>query len=170
MRKGKAAKKPTREELMARLPIPGPGRKPYFETPEQMQVLVDRYFEGLQKDKRPPTLPGLARALGFISRQSLYDYEAKDNAFAYVIKDARFRIEEALTNNLQCGFGSAAGHIFLLKNWSGYMDEQKITHSGNIGSDDLSGYTDDELKQLKAIHETARARRDKRGAVPPKAR
>lgn len=73
------------------------GRHPFYRTPEEMQEKIDRYFEECKGEvlviegspvfdkygqpiiinARPPTITGLAFALGFVSRQSLIDYAEK---------------------------------------------------------------------------------------------
>lgn len=96
------------------------GRKPKFESVEQMQALIDAYFETcegellrstdgnpvLTKDgspvyigRRPPTIPGLALALGFSSRQSLYNYKAKKE-FLDTIARAQTRVEQYTAEKL----------------------------------------------------------------------
>lgn len=95
-------------------------RKQKFESVEQMQELIDEYFDGCEgtilkepdgrpartKDgdiiyigKRPPTIPGLALALGFSSRQSLYNYKAKKE-FMDTISRAQTRVEQYTAERL----------------------------------------------------------------------
>lgn len=123
------------------------GRPPIFETPEQVQAEIDRYFtEGVTMKtviigKAPnnytievevPTITGLCYFLGFESRQSFYDYEAKPE-FAYTIKKARLFIEKHYEEMLQTGNTTAA--IFALKNfdWTDRQEiDQKTEHSGGI--------------------------------------
>jgi hypothetical protein len=115
-----------------------------FNTPEDAQVLIDEYFnslssvdaEGMQYMK-PATITGLAIALGFCSRQSMYDYEKKPE-FTYTIKTARLKVENSYEINL---FGkTATGAIFGLKNM-GWTDKQEVTSTNvNLNSD----LTDDE--------------------------
>jgi len=101
-----------------------------FETVEDLEEGISKYFSSLEyKDSdtqqvmhRPATMTGLALALGFCSRQSLYDYEGRD-VFSYTIKIARLRVENSYEENL---FGkSATGAIFGLKNM-GWSDKQEI--------------------------------------------
>ena len=47
------------------------GRKKRFETPSDMDRAVEEYFA----DQDTPTITGLVLALGFMSRQSLVDYD-----------------------------------------------------------------------------------------------
>lgn len=106
------------------------GVQPFWKDPAEFESKVDLYFES--DSEAPHTWTGLARFLGFESRQSLEDYKKKEG-FAYPIKKALLRIEEqyekALFNK------NAAGPIFALKNF-GWRDkqeiEQKTEHSGGI--------------------------------------
>ena len=47
------------------------GRPRKYSTPEEMQIVIDQYFDDHQK----PTICGLALALGFAQRKSLLNYE-----------------------------------------------------------------------------------------------
>lgn len=100
------------------------GRPPMFEKPDDMQALVDKYFE--EEDR--PTISGLALYLGFADRYSLYEYEKKPE-FTYTIKRIRARItaqyERAVFGN------NAAGPIFMLKNL-GYSDKQEIDLNAKV--------------------------------------
>ena len=57
------------------------GRPRKYSTPEEMQIVIDKYFE----DNPKPTICGLALALGFAQRKSLLnpvyrcDRRAHDN-------------------------------------------------------------------------------------------
>lgn len=126
-KKNKTTKrKPTREELMARLPIPGPGRHPFFDDPDDLQAGIDKFFSDCERHKRLPGVCALAYALGFLDRHQIREYEKKD-AFSAVIKRALLRIEAAKENWLHSGVGSTAGIIFDLKNHHGWVDRQELT-------------------------------------------
>lgn len=109
--KGPPRKKPIKKKIPKDIPA---HRPPQFKTPEEMQYLVDEYFksrEGMPlKDKddnyildkwgnmviigcKAPTIAGLALALGFNSRQSLLNYQAKP-LFMDVILRAKARLQE----------------------------------------------------------------------------
>jgi len=87
------------------------GRPAMFKTPEELQSKIDEYFNG-GANKRTIivglgtmelpcyTICGLAYFLGFESRQSLFDYEKKEE-FTYIIKKARLRIEMSYEERLQ---------------------------------------------------------------------
>lgn len=139
------------------------GRPPKYETPEEMERIVDLYFlacksrnvekpeivlaglsdEDLQVvewiDDVRPTVTGLAYTLG-LSRQSLCNYEAKDE-FLDTIKRAKQRIERALEQNL---YGQAVtGTIFNLKNNFGWKDKTEQDIKADLTVSDL---TDDQLE------------------------
>jgi hypothetical protein len=94
------------------------GRPRLFKTPEEMQVAIDNYFESGE----PIGISRLAYALGFESRQSLYDYE-KSEQFSYTIKRAKLRVEMYYEDGLNGT--SPTGSIFALKNM-GWSDKQEI--------------------------------------------
>ena len=97
------------------------GRKPKYESVEQIEGLIKAYFKSCegellrdedgnivfnQKDgnpvwvgRRTPTIPGLALALGFSSKQSLYNYKAKKE-FVDSISRAQTRVEQYTAEKL----------------------------------------------------------------------
>lgn len=123
------------------------GRPSMFESAEEVEALVQEYFEKGVKMKTVilgppnarysievpvPTITGLCLYLGFESRQSFYEYEQKPE-FTYTIKKARLLIETEYEELLQAG--NTTGAIFALKNF-GWTDrqeiDQKTEHSGGI--------------------------------------
>lgn len=109
------------------------GRPPKYKTPEEMQKVIDEYFESvtLTDDtgrivSSMPTMTGLANALD-MCRQSLCNYSEKDE-FLDTIKKARMKVEEALERHLY-GTG-VTGVIFNLKNNFGWKDKQEVEQSG----------------------------------------
>ena len=113
------------------------GRPPKFDSPSELLDKITEYFDSLslsEEDKDliklgmdisipRPTMTGMALYLGFCSRQSLYDYDSKDE-FSYIIKRARLVIE----NNYEQGLESKSptGAIFALKNM-GWKDKTETT-------------------------------------------
>lgn len=117
------------------------GRPPMFNTPEEMQVLIDEYMstkgihpilnkEGLailDTKGNPvfkvdaPTVAGLSLFLGFCDRRSFYDYQEKP-LFTHTLKKAVTRIEEFAEEMLHNG--KPVGAIFWLKN-HGWIDKQE---------------------------------------------
>ena len=89
------------------------GCPPMYKTPEEMQKVIDKYFEDcngeyiivdgcavtdkagnpVKTKERPLTITGLALALGFSGRQALLNYEGKSE-FVDTIKRAKSRIEQ----------------------------------------------------------------------------
>lgn len=133
------------------------GRHPFFETPEELQAAIDKYFNGGLKIKDiivgkgankqvikvpVPTITGLCIFLGFESRQSFYAYEQKPE-FCYTIKKARLFIEREYEEQLQ--IGNTIGAIFALKNM-GWFDKQEIDHTTK-GESINREYTIEELKE-----------------------
>jgi hypothetical protein len=126
--------------------------KPKYETVEEMQELIDEYFEEcLHKpildgdgevllDKygkplfypaKPPTITGLALALGFHSRQSLLNYQGRED-FYETITVAKSRVEMFAEEQLYTP-GAANGAKFNLKNnFEGWTEKQQIDGNLNV--------------------------------------
>ena len=119
-----------------------------FETPEELEAEIDKYFEKCQdkvlKDEEgnvvtdksgnpiiiqnPPTVNGLALHLGFADRQSIYDYKERE-AFSCTIKRAIMRIANYAEQHLY--IGKATGAIFWLKN-HGWADKKELDGSFDV--------------------------------------
>lgn len=118
------------------------GRPPYYTTKEEMQKLVDQYFEEcggeilLDKDgnprltkydeviyikSTPPSIAGLSYALGFTSRQSLLNYADKPE-FMDIITRAKLRIEIYNNSRLYDKDGVQGAKFNLTVNY-GYVDK-----------------------------------------------
>ena len=102
-----------------------------FESPEQMQGLIDEYFEYIRSENEPPTITGLCLHMGFESRQSFYEYGEKKE-FTYTIKRARLMIESEYEKNAQFA-KTPAFHIFALKNL-GWSDKVEVDNRSSDGS------------------------------------
>jgi len=102
-----------------------------YNDADEMDLAIKGYFDKLKERDipAPPTMAGLAYALGFESRQSFYDYE-KEPEFSYTIRKARLTIENVYEKNLQGT--TPTGSIFALKNL-GWTDKQEIEHAGKGG-------------------------------------
>lgn len=118
------------------------GAKPKYSAPEEIEGLIDAYFtecEGtlltdhngdpiLDKwgnpvylSRRPPTVTGLALALGFKTRTALLRYQAKKE-FEDLITEAKSRVEKYVEEQLFSRDG-AKGAIFSLQhNFAGWQD------------------------------------------------
>lgn len=90
------------------------GRKPKYADPAEMQAAIDAYFRACEGElllnedgepvldkqglpvrvhEKPPTVSGLALALGLSSRKSLLNYQGRKK-FADTVRRARLRVEE----------------------------------------------------------------------------
>jgi len=101
------------------------GRPRKFNSPEEMQALMDAYFDKCEDEERgePPTVTGLCLALD-IDKATLLNYEKREE-FLYTVKKAKLRIEKYLELSL---FRTAqvAGIIFNLKENFGWKDKSEV--------------------------------------------
>lgn len=127
------------------------GRPPKYSDPEEMQAVIDRYFEECKEKlkvdsegnlifdrfgrpivyrDRVPTVSGLARALGLKSRQSLLDYQAK-RKFEGIIQDAKLRVETYCEEQLYTREGCNGARFTLWNNFGWKPDaENEKTAAG----------------------------------------
>lgn len=122
------------------------GRPPKYKSSAELQGKIDEYFKNcegeLLLDKsgdyvldkngipvrigaRPPTITGLALALGFNSRQSLLNYQAKKE-FMDTITRAKTRVEQYTEEQLFDRNGANGAKFSLANNFKGWKDEKKI--------------------------------------------
>jgi len=106
------------------------GRPLLYETPEQMQAIIDAYFEErfCFDPPKPPTISGLAYALE-MTTESLRNYESRDEFFA-TVKRAKQRVEMSLEERLDAA--APTGAIFNLKNNFGWKDQQDHAFTGPV--------------------------------------
>ena len=117
-----------------------------YKTKEEIQEKIDKYFkdcEGellLDKDEnpiidkygnavrtgvRPLTITGLALALGFNSRQSLLNYQDKDE-FMDTITRAKAKVEQYAEERLYDKDGANGAKFSLSNNFEGWKEKQQI--------------------------------------------
>lgn len=135
------------------------GRPPKFTSVKKMQARIDAYFEHckgemlkneetgepvLDKhgcpvfvDQHPPTVTGLALALGFATRASLIDYQGKPQ-FETVILKAKSRIEQYTEERLFDRDGSAGARFSLQNNFRGWKTEMGVYRGAGTDVEDLS--------------------------------
>jgi len=128
-----------------------------YKTPDEIQVKIDEYFSRAEEDVY--TMIGLALYLGFHTRQSLIDYEKKEE-FIVPIGRARMRVEEF--NAISLHKGNVAGAKFTLINNFGWKEKVETpTTNTNINYSKLKSVdqmTDQELEdELAEIKERAPA-------------
>lgn len=123
------------------------GRPRIYESVEELEQAIDDYFypmvttsvetkvgtitsQPVKSEERikKPTVTGLALALGFADKTTLYEYRDRTE-FSYPVKRALSMIEqyheEGLSEN------NVAGRIFALKNM-GWKDKIETEHSGAV--------------------------------------
>lgn len=100
------------------------GRPPIYDSVEELEKAIDKYFNDCIKDKRPYTMSGLAYALG-MDRRTLINY-GKNEKFFHSIKRAKEFVEQSLEEKLIGTSGATIGIIFNLKNNYDWKDKQEV--------------------------------------------
>jgi hypothetical protein len=114
------------------------GRPRKWKSPKLMQDRIDEYFGNIaQNEDLRPSMTGLALALGFLERDSLWNYAGYSEEFFGIIKTARLRIEHHYEQALQTT-SRVAGPIFALKQL-GWKDTKEVDANvtGNLTVSDL---------------------------------
>lgn len=101
-----------------------------IKSPGEFDALVDLYVEQCRIDEEPMSTVGLALALGFCDKASLYDY-GQIEEFSASVKRARSIVERSYVRSALKGGG--AGPIFLLKASYGYKETQAVEVTGKNG-------------------------------------
>lgn len=117
-----------------------------YKTVEELQYAIDQYFDGCKgkplidddgyavTDKngnpiivgeKPPTITGLALALGFASRQALLNYQGK-KPFNDTVTRAKTRCEEYAESRLFDKDGANGAKFSLSNNFDGWKDKKDI--------------------------------------------
>lgn len=129
------------------------GRPPMYKSKEEIQEKIDKYFSDCEgevlKDEqgtpilnkyggviimgsKPPTVTGLALALGFSTRQSLLNYQAQDE-FLDTITRAKSRVEQYAEERLFDRDGSNGAQFSLKNNFKGWnADKKEENQQGGI--------------------------------------
>lgn len=121
------------------------GRPPQYETPEEMEIVIEEYFKECDKKEKPYTITGLANSIG-LTRQGLLNYQAKED-FVDTVKRAKSKVEQYAEEHLFIG-RNVTGAIFNLKNnHPNWIDHQVIENKNSF--EDLSN---EELEEkIKAL-------------------
>lgn len=122
------------------------GRPPMYKTKEEIQEKIDAYFEKCEGTvlnnadgevvldkygdpvivgRKPLTITGLALALGFNSRQSLLNYQDKEE-FMDTITRAKARVEAYAEERLFDKDGANGAKFSLANNFDGWKEKQSI--------------------------------------------
>lgn len=101
------------------------GRPRKWGSVEELSALVDAYFERVEQADRPPTLAGLALALG-AHKATIMRYIAADDEdeICDVLKKARLRVEGFHEERL--AGPNCSGSIFWLKANAAYSDRMIV--------------------------------------------
>lgn len=111
------------------------GRPRIYDNIEDLSVACASYLEKCQQEEKRPTVTGLALALGFADKSTLYEYRDRPE-LSYPIKKALTVIEMELENRLTGN--SVAGVIFALKNM-GWKDNQGIEFNTPLQIEQIQG-------------------------------
>ena len=135
---------------MSKKPV---GRPPKFKTAEEIQTKIDAYFESCKGEPlmvdgepyldksgspvlinaHPPTVTGLALALGFHSRQSLLNYQAKAE-FMDTVTRAKMQVEQYCEERLFDRDGQRGAEFNLKYNfrWAQEEQDQEGDHTAGV--------------------------------------
>ena len=132
------------------------GRPPKYNSKEEIQEKIDKYFKEcdgkvLENSKnepifdkngmpiivpgRPPTITGLALALGFSNRQSLLNYQGKREFFDTITR-AKARVEQYAEERLFDKDGANGAKFSLANNFSGWKEKTQL-ETGPIKLEDV---------------------------------
>lgn len=112
-----------------------------YKTVEELEAAIDAYFKACEGrvlevdgapvlnkyglpvivDRHPPTVTGLALALGFTSRKALLDYQGR-KAFCNTITRAKTRVESYTEERLFDRDGVNGAKFSLVNNFSGWSN------------------------------------------------
>lgn len=101
------------------------GRPLKYKSPEELEKLIDDYFEMCETKGEPITITGLCIAIG-TSREGLMNYQKRDEFFD-AVKKAKTKVEQSYEQRLI--LRGNAGDIFALKQF-GWSDRQDVNIGG----------------------------------------
>lgn len=137
------------------------GRPMKYKDIDQLNELIEEYFNMCDEKERPYTVSGLALYLD-TDRQSLLNWQDEERYFKELseednkrlidtIKKAKQRIENYAEEQL-FRKTNVAGIIFNMKNNWNWTDKQEIVNIDNNKAD-LSGLTTEEIREYMKIQE-----------------
>lgn len=122
------------------------GRQPKYKSVDEIREKIEDYFKSCEgeplldadgnpvinkygypcwkKEPKPPTITGLALALGFASRQALLNYQAKKE-FNDTITRAKSKVEEYTEMRLFDREGQRGAEFSLKNNFKGWNGERE---------------------------------------------
>lgn len=99
-------------------------RPPLFKDPNELEAMISLYEAQRKAEKKPMNVTDLALFLGFSSRQSLYDYKAREE-FSGLLTRALTMVEEGHVDRVNRGIADK-GNSFLLKAMFNFQEVQKV--------------------------------------------
>jgi len=109
------------------------GRPLKIESPEQMEKILNEYFETTEENKI--TLTGICLALN-LDKSNFYEYEKREG-YQDIVKRARMIVENSYEMSLR--ETGRTGDIFALKNF-GWRDKMEVENNAEISKlDELLG-------------------------------
>jgi hypothetical protein len=147
------------------------GRPPFYTSATKMQEAIDAYFVSCKGEPflddngeavidkygkhvivgaKPPTVTGLALALGFTSRLALLNYQGRSE-FVNTVTRAKAVIEAYAEARLFDRDGVQGAKFSLSNNFSGWAEKSDINM--NLSQEEASA-------KVKAMVERARSERD----------
>jgi hypothetical protein len=119
-----------------------------------IEKIADEMLEWFNKNKKSVHIVEFS-TYKKIRRQTLYEWEKKNDYFAYCINIVRDLIIQRVAKHGFTRGNNAAFPIFYLVNISNgeFKNKQDITHSGSVSLDkvNLKSLTDDQLQKLRAM-------------------
>lgn len=127
-----------------------------YKTVEALQEAIDAYFAGcegkplrdgegnpvlnkwgnpIMVGQKPPTVTGLALALGFTSRQALLNYQGR-KAFIDAVTRAKSRCEAYTESRLYDRDGAMGAKFSLMNNFKGWSEKPVERLQENDAEDD----------------------------------
>ena len=105
-------------------------RPKIYNSVEEIEKDIEKYFLECDKKNKPYTISGLAYYLD-MDRRTLLNY-SKDEQFFLTIKKAKLKIEQQLEENALMGGANATFTIFNLKNNYGWKDSIEKTNPDEL--------------------------------------
>lgn len=124
------------------------GRPMKYSSPEELEKVVDLYFDECDEQDRPYTVTGLALSLGMTREQLLHYQERLE--FQDTIKRAKQKVAAFAEEQLYRKSGQVAGIIFSLKNNFGWKDSFENTNV-NIDGNDILDRIEKESKPIRRL-------------------
>lgn len=107
------------------------GRPAIYESEEQLQTRIDEFFIWCEENDKVPLQGELVYFLGFAGRQSLTDYQKREQ-FSYIIERAKQRCENEINQaGLKNKLNAQLVKLNLSSNY-GYNEKTEVEHSGQV--------------------------------------